>query len=191
VAKGGRDRCDSQTLITSGARPSRRWRVTAADQVPVDPDLKSPANDEIVAGAEYEVLANARLGVNYTYRNLVRTVEDMSNDEANTYFIGNPGEGIATSFPKAKRTYHSVTVAFTKSFADLWLAQISYTWSKLTGNYDGLYRPEDNQLDPNLNSTFDLRSLPLNQEGPQAGDITHNIEVFLSNEFVIAPTFRS
>ena len=94
--------------------PSQCWRVTAADKVPVDPDLKSPANDEIVAGAEYEVLPNARLGLTYTYRNLVRTVEDMSNDEANTYFIGNPGEGIADTFPKAKRTYHAVTVSFVK-----------------------------------------------------------------------------
>ena len=53
----------------------------------------------------------------------------MSNDEANTYFIGNPGEGIADTFPKAKRTYHAVTLSFTKTFADLWLAQVSYTWS--------------------------------------------------------------
>ena len=61
------------------------------------------------------MLPNGRLGLNYTYRNLVRTVEDMSNDEANTYFIGNPGEGIADTFPKAKRTYHAVTVSFVKS----------------------------------------------------------------------------
>jgi hypothetical protein len=87
------------------------------------------------------------VGLNYTYRNLVRTVEDMSNDEANTYFIGNPGEGIADTFPKAKRTYHAVTLSFTKTFSDLWQAQASYTWSRLTGNYDGLYRPEDGQLD--------------------------------------------
>ena len=104
-----------------------------ADQVPVDPDLKSPSNDEIVAGGEYEVFPNARVGISYTYRNLVRTIEDMSNDEANTYFIGNPGEGIADTFPKAKRTYHAVTLNFTKSFADLWLAQVSYTWSSSAG----------------------------------------------------------
>ena len=181
--------CDANTRITSNLRPSRRWRVTSADQVPVDPDLKSAANDEIVAGGEYEVLPNARLGLTYTYRNLARAIEDMSNDQANTYFIGNPGEGIADTFPKAQRTYHAVTLQFTKAFADLWLAQVSYTWSKLTGNYDGLYRPEDNQLDPNLNSTFDLKTLLLNQTGPLAGDITHTIKVYLAKEFVILPVF--
>src|SRR5262249_62265245 len=120
-------------------------------------------------------------------RNLVRTVEDMSNDEANTYFIGNPGEGIADTFPKAKRTYNAVTVSFTKSFSDLWLAQISYTWAQLRGNYDGLFRPETGQLDPTLNSTFDLKSLLLNQEGPLAGDITHTINAYVANEFPIPP----
>jgi hypothetical protein len=189
VSVGGLARCDAAKRLTSGLRPNRKWRQGSADQVPVDPDLKSAANDEIVAGAEYEVLANARVGLNYTYRNLVRTVEDMSNDEANTYFIGNPGEGIADTFPKAKRTYHAVTVSFTKTFSDLWMAQMSYTWSRLTGNYDGLYRPEDGQLDPNLNSTFDLKSLLLNQDGNLSGDITHSIKMFLAKEFVILPTF--
>jgi hypothetical protein len=179
--------CNAHTRRTSQVRPSQFWRVTGADQVPVDPDLKSAANDEIVAGAEYEVLPNARLGLNYTYRNLVRTVEDMSNDEANTYFIGNPGEGIADTFPKAKRTYHAVTVSFVKNFSDLWLAQASYTWTQLRGNYDGLYRPETNQLDPNLNSTFDLKSLLLNNDGPLSADITHNIKLYLAKEFVVLP----
>ena len=189
VGIGGLARCDAAKRLTSGLRPNRKWRQSSADQVPVDPDLKSAANDEIVAGAEYEVLANARLGVSYTYRNLVRTVEDMSNDEANTYFIGNPGEGIADTFPRAKRTYHAVTVSFNRTFSDLWMAQLSYTWSRLTGNYDGLYRPEDGQLDPNLNSTFDLKSLLLNQDGNLSGDITHNIKMFLAKEFVLAPVF--
>jgi hypothetical protein len=155
----------------------------------VDPELKSPANDEVVAGAEYEVLPNARVGINYTYRNLVRTVEDMSNDDGNTYFIGNPGEGIGDTFPKAKRTYHGVTVSFTKTFSDLWQAQASYTWSRLTGNYDGLYRPEDGQLDPNLNSTFDLKALLLNQDGNLSADITHTIKLFAAKEWPVLPTF--
>jgi len=187
LAQGGVAGCDAVTFINSDFRPSRRWRVNSADQVPVDPNLKSAANDEIVAGGEYEIIPNARLGISYTYRNLVRTVEDMSNDEANTYFIGNPGEGIADTFPKAKRTYHAVTVQFSKTFADLWLAQMSYTYASLRGNYDGLYRPEDNQLDPNLNSTFDLKSLLLNQDGPLGNDIAHTIKLYAAKEFPILP----
>jgi len=194
-----RTRVDSTATITGIAQaPDRKWGVTGPPYASyVDPNLKSPTNDEIVAGAEYEVLPNARAGVTYTHRNLVRTVEDMSNNDGQTYFIGNPGEGIADSFPTAKRTYDAVTVLFTKSFSDLWLAQVSYTWSKLTGNYDGLFNAQGlaalgaPQLDPNINSTFDLRTLLLNQDGPLSGDITHNIKVYLAKEFVINPVFSA
>jgi Carboxypeptidase regulatory-like domain/TonB dependent receptor len=179
--------CDGQTLIRSNSGPSRRWLVMNADQVPVDPNLKSAANDEIVAGADYELFPNARIGASYTYRNLVTTVEDMSNDEGSTYFIGNPGEGIADTFPKAKRTYHAFTLQFSKTFANLWLAQASYTYSTLRGNYDGLYVPESKQLEPNLNATFDLRSLLLNQYGPLSNDIAHTVKLYVAKEFVILP----
>ena len=47
------------------------------------------------------------------------------------------------------------------------------------------------QLDPNINSTFDLRTLLLNQQGPLSGDITHAIKVYLAKEFVITPTFSA
>jgi len=201
----GRTGCDANTRTDSTALingvtqgPNRKWGVTGGPYASyVDPDLKSPANDEVVAGAEYEVLPNARAGLTYTYRSLVRTVEDMSNNDGQSYFIGNPGSGIADAFPKAERTYHAVTVLFTKSFSDLWLAQVSYTWSKLTGNYDGLFNAQGlnalgaPQLDPNINSTFDLRTLLLNQQGPLSGDITHSIKVYLAKEFVITPTFSA
>jgi hypothetical protein len=174
--------------------PSQLWSFSQPSEYsPVDPNLKSPASDEVVAGAEYEILANARLGVSYTYRNLVRTVEDMSLTNGLSFFIGNPGEGIASgTFPNAKRTYHAVTVNFTKNFSDLWLAQISYTWAKLTGNYDGLINPQgNNQIDPNINSTFDLPVLLKNQDGPLAADITHFIKIYLAKEFVITPVIST
>ena len=131
------------------------------------------------------------LGLTYTYRNLVRTVEDMSNNDGQTYFIGNPGEGIADAFPRATRQYHAVTVLFTRTFSDLWLAQASYTWTQLRGNYEGLFETRGfsslgaPQLDPNINSTFDLRTLLANQTGPLPADISHNIKLYLAKEFVI------
>jgi hypothetical protein len=201
----GRQGCDANTRLDGTAlinavtqSPNRKWGVTGPPYASyVDPDLKSPSNDEIVAGAEYEVLPNARAGVTYTHRNLVRTVEDMSNNDGQTYFIGNPGSGIADSFPQAKRTYDAVTVLFSKNFSDLWLAQVSYTWSQLRGNYDGLFNAQGlnalgaPQLDPNINSTFDLRTLLLNQEGPLSGDITHAIKAYLAKEFVLTPVFST
>ena len=87
----GNTRLDGSSLINNVTQaPNRKWGVTGPPYASyVDPDLKSTANDEIVAGAEYELLPNARAGVTYTHRNLVRTVEDMSNNDGQTYFIGN------------------------------------------------------------------------------------------------------
>jgi hypothetical protein len=152
---------------------------------PVDPDLAPQSSDEFVVGAEYEVFSNGRFGASYTRRYMNSVIEDMSRDEANTYFVGNPGEGIASDFPKATRDYNAVTVFFDKTFADLWLAQVSYTYSKLEGNYAGLFRPETGQLDPNINSDFDLVSLLPNRTGALPGDRTHSIKVFAAKEFVL------
>jgi hypothetical protein len=73
---------------------------------------------------------------------MVNVIEDMSRDEATTYFIGNPGSGIAKDFPKGQRDYDGVSLFFTKNFSDKWLAQVSYTLSYLRGNIAGLYRSE-------------------------------------------------
>ena len=185
--------CDQNNVVraVSPTGPSTIWTVTGAPYPSaIDPNIKSPSNEELVAGAEYEIIPNARLSASYTHRNLKRTVEDMSNTDGQTYFIGNPGEGIADSFPKAKRTYDAVTVALNKTFSDLWLAQVSYTWSRLTGNYDGLWSPNyQQQLDPNITANFDLKTLLLNGDGVLSADITHFIKVYLAKEFVITPTF--
>jgi hypothetical protein len=109
----------------------------------------------------------------------------MSRDEAQTYFIGNPGSGIAKDFPKAERNYDAMTAFFQKTFADDWLAQVSYTLSYLRGNYAGLYRPETGQLDPNINSDFDLRSLSTNRTGPLPGDHTHDFKIFGARDFTL------
>src|SRR5262249_34516313 len=115
-----------------------------------------------------------------------------------TYFIGNPGEGIGDTFPKATRRYHAVTVFFARSFSGLWLAQASYTWAQLRGNYEGLFDTRGfgafgalgvPQLDPNINGTFDLRTLLLNSTGPLDSDTTHTIKAYLAKEFVLTPVF--
>jgi hypothetical protein len=165
------------------ANPNRRWRVVGAGTTPVDEDLKPQASDEIVVGGEFEVFADARLGASWTHRYMLNVIEDMSVDDASTYFIGNPGSGIATSFPEAERDYDAVTLYLYKTFKNLWLAQASYTASYLRGNYAGLFRPETTQLDPNSNADFDLVVLTQNRKGPLPGDRTHEIKLFGAKDF--------
>ena len=163
--------------------PSAKGVNTSSDPEPIDPDLHAQSNDEWVVGGEYEIFEDATIGATYTHRYQNYIIEDMSNDEGNTYFIGNPGYGIAKDFPTATRNYDAVTLYFTKAFSHTWLAQASYTVSALRGNWAGLFRADTLQLDPNINSDFDLRSLLPNRTGPLNGDRTHQIKIFTAKDF--------
>ena len=180
-----RDACssdDSRNVIGGSTSPDQRWAIIGAGKTPIDPKIKPQSSDEIVAGAEYEIFPNGRLGANYTHRWLSRVNEDMSRDEATTYFIGNPGYGIAKDFPKASRTYDALIVYLDKRFSRNFLVSGSYTASWLKGNLAGLFRPETGQLDPNINSDFDLQSLLLNRTGYLPGDTRHVFKIFGAGE---------
>ncbi len=58
----------------------------------VAPGIKPQYLDEIIAGFEYEILDDLKIGVSYQNRRLGRVIEDVSTDGANTYIIANPGE---------------------------------------------------------------------------------------------------
>jgi len=154
----------------------------------VDPNTRPPSEDEVVAGIEYEVLPRTRTSFAYTHRSIAEWVEDMSFNGSN-YFIGNPGRGLGASFPRVNRTYNAFVAALDKSFADLWLLQLSYTYQNLHGNIDGLFRAQTGQIDPNITSDFDIVRLEVNRQGPLAGDIQHTVKAYIAKEFVIAPPF--
>ncbi|MEZ4400043.1 MAG: carboxypeptidase regulatory-like domain-containing protein [Kofleriaceae bacterium] len=58
----------------------------------VAPGLKPQYLDERIAGVEYELMEDLKLGMAYQHRALGRVIEDVSTDGANTYIIANPGE---------------------------------------------------------------------------------------------------
>ena len=170
-------------LPESSRNPNRLFTGGKVENEPVDPDIRPQSSDEVVVGAEYELLANTRLGANYTRRSMGAVIEDMSRDDGNSYFLGNPSSGFAKEFPEAVRNYDAVTVYLNRTFADGWLAQVNYTWSRLYGNYPGLFRPETAQLDPNILSDFDLIELLDNRTGLLPFDRTHAFKVFGAKEF--------
>jgi len=182
----------NRLVITGPSSPDRKWVITGAGITPVDPDLEAQSSWELVAGAEYDLgritdlMEDLRVGLLYTRRWMNNVIEDMSRDEAATYFVGNPGSGIAKDFPEATRNYDAITLYFMKEFSQCWLLQASYTLSWLKGNYAGLFRPETLQLDPNINSDFDLRSLTINREGYLPGDSRHQFKVYGAHDFELA-----
>nr|WP_253910431.1 TonB-dependent receptor [Pyxidicoccus fallax] len=168
-------------LGTNSDRPNQYWDASGGDRVPVDPDIRAQSSDEIMVGGEYD-LGLGRVGVAYTRRVLNNVIEDMSRDDGSTFFLGNPGQGYSTDFPLARRDYDAVNLYYQKLFSNGWLAQASYTWSKLRGNYSGLFRADTGQLSPNLTRDFDLLSLTTNRDGPLPGDRTHVFKAFGARE---------
>lgn len=165
-------------------------RPTGQGKSPIDPNLQAQAKDEIVVGGEYEIIPDLRVGVSYTKSWVVNIIEDLSNDEGSTYFIGNPGYGMAADFPKAKRDYDAVTVLATKAFSDGWVGQASYTWSYLRGNWTGFIDTDYGQsTDPGSTAAFDLKSLLANSSGPLPGDRTHIIKFYGAKNFQVTNAF--
>ena len=172
--------------IGSAESADKKYSVIGAGKTAIDPDLKPQYSEELVFGGEFDLIKNGRLGTSYTHRWIGRVIEDVSRDEAQTYFITNPGEGATRDFPKPERTYDALTVFFQKTFNNNWDAQVSYTLSYLRGNYAGLFRPETDQLDPGTNSDFDLKSLTINRNGPLPGDARHAVKLFGSKTFDVS-----
>jgi hypothetical protein len=175
-----------RNISQGGFSPSQYWSHFGFGQDPVDPNVMPTSTDDFVAGGEYEILKDARLGISYQRRWLNSWIEDMSNDGRGTFFIGNPGYGIASDWAKAERTYDAVTIYLMKTFSNTWLASASYTASYLRGNVQGLFAPNQ-ELDPNHNADYDSKTFLVNANGPLPGDHSHNIKVFGAREWVITP----
>jgi hypothetical protein len=169
---------------------SQRYGAIGGTAKSIDPDLQPTSSDEIVIGGEYELFKDARAGLSYSRRWLNRFVEDMSNDGLQTYFLSNPGYGMANDFPKAVRDYDALTAYLFKTFGDGWLASASYTAARLRGNISGLFRAQNGELDPNHNADFDSKIYTINANGPLPGDHTHDLKVFGARDWVLSPSHR-
>ncbi len=77
------------------------------------------------------------------------------------------------SAPKPERNYDALTVSLNKRFSKNWLARASYTYSRLIGNYEGLYQYETNYVSPNGTNAYDYPELYYNSNGPLPNDRPH------------------
>lgn len=155
---------------------------------PVDPDLKGQYVDEILLGYEYELANNLAVGLQGTYRKLGRVVEDFLDPVSGAYHIANPGEGSGVNMayydyepalaPDVERTFEGVQVHARKRFMNGAQVFASYLWSRLEGNYDGLFQASTGQLDPNINSAFDYADFMINADGLLSNDRTHQFKLY-------------
>src|SRR5262249_46467781 len=86
--------------------------------------------------------------------------------------------------PPPERTYDAITLSLNKRVSKNRFARASYTYSRLIGNYEGLYQTETNYIAPNGNNAYDAPELYVNQNGPLPNDRPHllHLDGFYSHE---------
>jgi hypothetical protein len=163
---------------------------------PADPDLHNQYLTEAILGYEREVLPDVSVGVKGIYRDYGEVIEDFLCKDDGTYCIGNPGEGImrrvftldySQTFPapKPKRTFKGIELTASKRYSNHWQGLVSYLYSKLEGNFDGLYAPFTNVgADPNISAAYDYYDFFTNgadlsritNKGPLSNDRRHQLK---------------
>jgi hypothetical protein len=172
---------DKQINISTLNSPAGSYVVTdignlGAKHTPIDAGLKPQDVRESSAGLEYEIHKDLTVSFRGIYRNQGNVIEDGSFDNGTNYFIFNPGRrgnGQTTEdqaclggpghspqcFGFARRYYRGLELTATKRFTNNYQLIASYVYSSLIGNYEGLFRNDNGQSDPNITSLFDLQSL--------------------------------
>ena len=89
--------------------------------------------------------------------------------------------------PKPERTYDAVTLTAQKRLGKNWFFMGSYTYSRLIGNYNGLYDADNAYFAPNGGNAYDTPDIVLNKRGPLANDRPHSGHV---DGFYQAPVGR-
>ena len=146
---------------------------------PVLPGTKLPYTNEYVLGWDMQPSEGLTISNRVIYRSLGRALEDMGIDGGNNlpYYIANPGENSApigqlaaaidptlgnsvtptATWPKPKRDYWAFEIELSKTTKHI-NGFFNLRLSRLEGNYEGLFRNDNGQSDPNITSLFDFSS---------------------------------
>ncbi len=192
---------DKNINVSTLNSPASAFVVTdignlGSTHTPIDPNLKPQDVREATAGFEYEIAKDLTIGARGIYRYQGWVIEDGSFDDGQNYFLFNPGrrgKGVATTtedsaclgingsptaqcFGNARRYYRALEFTATKRFTNNYQFIASYVFSSLIGNYEGLFRNDNGQSDPNITSLFDLVSLLFNMYGRLPNDRPHQFK---------------
>jgi len=201
--------------VTTGFRfiENVDFRATKAD--PRDPaiqaNMKPVENHEFVGGADWAISPTLSLEMRYSRKRLDNTIEDMSITDNLGFYIGNPGTTFADVLHRpvsldpsqplvgpfcaecpgpvpAIRRYDGLEFRLTKRSGARWFGTVSYTYSRLTGNYAGLTNtdPTDGnggRHSPNNGRAFDLPTMLYDpsgkiDDGNLATDRPHTAKLF-------------
>jgi hypothetical protein len=160
-----------------------------------DPALRPGQIDELVAGAEYEVMPALALGIAWQHRALGSAVEDVSADPSG-FILTNPDGTQGSGIPAASRRYDAVIVTATRRLSRLYLLA-SYVHARRHGTYPGPYGDEG-QGDPARTSPqFDRPDLvaggvlPLDRRHTLKLDASYPVPLGPSSALILGTRMRA
>jgi hypothetical protein len=166
----------------------------------IDPDMKPFTQREISFGAEKKLAEDTSLSLRLVNKKVLWAIEDVGVPIEN-YYYGNPGSAFMHNIfeecresglllpgtpdaPKAKRDYYAMNLALEKRFSHSWQGGVSYTLSRLAGNYSGLASSdEDGRNSPNGERFWDMWHLSYDKalnpiDGALPTDRTHSLKAY-------------
>ena len=166
----------------------------------IDPNMKPFTQREISLGLEKRLNEDASVSLRLVNKKVLYAIEDVGVPIENFYY-GNPGsEWMHDRFeearqsgllqpetpdsPKAKRDYYAANFSLEKRFSHGWQGGVSYTLSRLDGNYSGLASSdEDGRNSPNGERYFDMWHLSYDKalnpiDGALPTDRTHVVKAY-------------
>lgn len=163
----------------------------------IDPNLKPMKQHELVIGADWAIRHNLALETRWSRKRLDDTIEDAGTILPNgeQYYLVNPGKGLnATKCdgcppnPVASRRYDGLEFRLTRASSARWFGALSYTYSRLWGNYSGLTATDisdggGGRQGSNTSRAFDEPFMSFDAhgkviDGPEATDRPNAIKAF-------------
>jgi hypothetical protein len=117
-------------------------------------DISGITAEQANAGASQQfVLSNPSLALDYFHNAvLCATCDTGFTDDSG--MIGPDGK--PDGFPDPRRVYKALELTLDKRLSNNWSLTANYRLAKLFGNYEGLFRNDNTQSDPNITSQFDF-----------------------------------
>lgn len=162
--------------LVVGINYTHRWLGSIIEDGSADPNLQAVLGNpgdvpkEALKQAQDDVAAQAAVLAG-TSDLATQKIEQAKLDTYKTKLLALQVLGTE---PKPERTYDAVTLTAAKRLARNWFAQGSYTYSRLIGNYNGLFDADNSYFAPNGNNAYDTPDLVLNKRGPLANDRPHS-----------------
>ena len=143
----------------------------------------SGSNQSIVDGQAFDSNGNVVTLTNGDNAFCIPNAFDANGNQ----ITATPGaDGVPDGFVDPNRVYKAVEFEVNKSFSRGWQMRANYRIAKLTGNYEGSFRNDNGQNDPNISSLFDFTRGDFNLLGQQFvpgvlnTDVRHLVNGFVS-----------